>query len=193
VDGRFVILTTGDGGEHWVRQAGPTALPNEGACAASNSCLTAMSDREVWFASGGPRAARVFHSKDGGLTWTVAATPIQNDSASAGIFSLAFSDDRHGVAVGGDYTKAGDATHNVVVTEDGGATWTEPSGAHPGGYRSAVVFLKTLGIWIATGLSGSDISNDNGATWKHFDGGAYNALGSGWVVGPKGSVAEFKN
>ena len=193
VDGRFVILTTSDGGEHWIRKSGPQAFPNEGAFAASNSCLTVMGDREVWFASGGPGAARVFHSRDGGLTWTVAATPIRNDSSSAGIFSLAFSDTQHGVAVGGDYTKAGDALHNVAVTSDGGETWTEPSGAHPNGYRSAVAFWKTLGVWIATGPSGSDISNDNGATWKAFGAGGYNALGAGWAVGSKGSVAEFKN
>lgn len=193
VAGRFVILTTGDGGEHWVRQPGPLALPNEGAFAASNSCLTVMGDREVWFASGGPGAARVFHSKDRGLTWTVAATMIRNDSASAGIFSLAFSDAKHGVAVGGEYTKAGEALHNVSVTSDGGRTWIEPSGGHPNGYRSAVAFWKTLGVWIATGPSGSDVSNDNGATWKAFGTDGYNALGAGWAVGPKGAVAEFRN
>jgi hypothetical protein len=152
-----------------------------------------MGDRAVWFSSGGPHAARVFHSKDGGVTWTVAATPIRNDSASAGIFSLAFSDAKHGVAVGGDYTKAGDALHNVAVTSDGGETWTEPSGAHPSGYRSAVAFSKTPGAWIATGPTGSDVSRDNGATWKAFGTGGYNALGAGWAVGAKGSVAEFKN
>ena len=193
VDGQFVILTTVDGGEHWVRQSGPPALPKEGAFAASNSCLIVMGDRDVWFASGGPGASRVFRSKDGGLTWTVAVTPIRNDSASAGIFSLAFSDGKHGVAVGGDYTKAGDAAHNVAVTEDGGRTWTEPPGAHPSGYRSAVAFLKTLGVWIATGPSGSDLSTDNGATWRAFGAGGYNALEAGWAVGPKGSVAEFKS
>jgi photosystem II stability/assembly factor-like uncharacterized protein len=196
VDGQFVILTTGDGGEHWARQRTPPALPNEGAFAASNSCLTLMGDSEAWFASGGPGAARVFHSTDGGKTWTVAPTPIRNDVASAGIFSLAFSDARHGVAVGGDYTKAGDASHNVAITSDGGRTWTEPSGVHPSGYRSAVAFLSIRGVWIATGPSGSDISGDNGNTWKPFDAGAYNAIsfapgGVGWAVGPQGRVAEF--
>jgi hypothetical protein len=118
---------------------------------------------------------------------------IRNDSASAGIFSLAFSDAKHGVAVGGEYTKAGEALHNVSVTSDGGRTWIEPSGGHPNGYRSAVAFWKTLGVWIATGPSGSDVSNDNGATWKAFGTDGYNALGAGWAVGPKGAVAEFRN
>jgi photosystem II stability/assembly factor-like uncharacterized protein len=196
VDGRFVILTTGDGGEHWERQPGPQALPNEGGFAASNSCLTLLGDGEVWFASGGVGAARVFHSSDGGRTWTVAATPIGNDAASAGIFSLAFSDTRNGVAVGGDYTKASDALHNVAITSDGGRTWMEPSGVHPSGYRSAVAFMADRHLWITTGPSGSDVSSDNGATWRLFDAGAYNAVGFaqgiGWAVGPKGGVGEFR-
>ncbi|HLK20529.1 MAG TPA: hypothetical protein VKT81_16350 [Bryobacteraceae bacterium] len=193
VDGRFVILTTSDGGEHWMRQPGPAALAKEGAFAASNSSLVVMGDREAWFASGGPDGARVFHSSDAGVSWTVASTPIRSDSASAGIFSLAFSDAKYGVAVGGDYSKPSDASHNIAVTNDGGASWLEPTGAHPGGYRSAVVFWKQLGVWITTGPSGSDISKDGGATWKQFDGGAYNALGMGWAVGPKGSVAKFNS
>ncbi len=197
VQGRFVILTTTDGGEHWVRQPATDALPNEGAFAASNSCLTVMGASEVWFASGGPGAARVFHSMDSGRTWAVAPTTIRSDAPSAGIFSLAFSDARHGVAVGGDYTKAADASHNVAITSDSGRTWTEPSGQHPGGYRSAVAFLPGRGMWIATGPSGSDVSTDNGNTWKQFDSGSYNAVsftpdGTGWTVGPKGRLAEFR-
>ena len=61
--------------------------------------------REAWFGTGGLGGGRVFHSEDGGQTWSVAKTPIRHDSASAGIFSLAFSDALHGVAVGGDYMK----------------------------------------------------------------------------------------
>jgi photosystem II stability/assembly factor-like uncharacterized protein len=194
VDGRFVILTTEDGGDHWVRQRTPEALPNEGGFAASNSCVTVLGDREVWFASGGTGAARVFHSSDSGRTWTVAPTPIRNDAASSGIFSLAFSDAKHGVAVGGDYKKPSDASHNIAVTSDGGWTWTEPSGQHPGGYRSAVAFLAGRGMWIVTGPSGSDVSTDNGNTWTPFDAGAFNAVSFtpdvvGWAVGPKGRVA----
>src|ERR1017187_7990963 len=57
VDGQFVILTTEDGGQTWQRRKLPPALPNEGAFAASNSCLLVRGEREVWFGTGGPSGA----------------------------------------------------------------------------------------------------------------------------------------
>ncbi len=194
VDGRFVILTTADGGQSWHRQKTPSALPNEGAFAASNTCLVVGGTREAWFGTGGPGGARVFHSTDGGQTWVVSKTPIRGDSANTGIFSLAFSDGRHGVAVGGDYTKPTEVGGNIAVTSDGGKTWTVPQGPPPGGFRSAVAYLADRKMWIATGTSGSDVSTDDGRSWKQFDSGAYNAISlvPGWAVGPKGSIARFK-
>ena len=49
----------------------------------------------------GCRAGILFRGRSG-RTWTVSPTPVRADSAAAGIFSLAFSDAKHGVAVGGD-------------------------------------------------------------------------------------------
>lgn len=190
VDGAFTILTTSDGGRNWTRQHGPAAVAGEGAFAASNSSLVAMGKAEAWFGTGGPGGARVFHSRDGGKTWTVAATPIRNDSASAGIFSLAFSDALHGVAVGGDYRKPEDDRKNVAITSDGGSTWRAPSG-QPKGFRSAVEYLRDTKVWLTTGTSGSDISADGGESWKNFDDGNYNALASWWAVGPKGRIARW--
>src|SRR5258708_23679130 len=88
VDGQFVILTTTDGGVTWNRRPTPPALPNEGAFAASNTCLILSRNGTAWFGTGGPGAARVFRSRDRGLSWTLAPTPIRNHGASAGIFSL---------------------------------------------------------------------------------------------------------
>jgi len=195
VDGHPAVFTTVDGGEHWRRQQTPAAVPNEGSFAASGTCLIVRGNREAWFATGGAGAARVFRSTDGGIHWTVAATPIRNDSASAGIFSLAFSDGARGIAVGGDYSKPEDSTKNIAVTSDGGHSWIAPSGA-PSGFRSAVVYVADRRMWIAAGTSGSDVSYDNGATWKTFDTGAFNAIGFvsgnvGWAVGPRGRVAMF--
>jgi len=191
VDGQFVILTTADGGRTWQRRPTPPALPNEGAFAASNSCLLARGKREIWFATGGGAAVRVFHSPDAGQTWSVTAAP------SSGIYSLAFAGRLLGIAVGGDYTRPGDSQRNIAITDNGGRKWLDPSGTHPHGYRSAVAYLASRQAWIAVGTSGSDLSSDGGRNWKLFDTGAYNAIGAAgsdalWAVGPKGRVGRLR-
>jgi photosystem II stability/assembly factor-like uncharacterized protein len=192
VKGRFLVMTTEDGGVTWKRQKGPSALANEGAFAASNSCLVIRGAREAWFATGG---SRVFHSTDGGETWSVAKTPILHDSASAGIFSLAFAEGARGVAVGGDYKKTAETSGNAALTSNAGKSWAAPA-TPPNGYRSAAAYLASRKMWISVGTSGSDVSVDDGTTWQQFDSGNFNALSfsgdAGWAVGPKGAIARFK-
>jgi len=196
VDGKFVIFATADGGEHWIRVQGPAALPNEGAFAASNSCVVVRGSREVWLATGGPGGARVFHSVAAGKSWASATTPIRNDGAAAGIFSIAFADVTHGVAVGGDYEKPGDASQNIAITSNGGRMWTEPRGTHPAGYRSAVTYVAALKLWIAAGPSGSDVSRDDGKNWQPAGHEAIHALSfagaAGWASGPAGAIFKFE-
>lgn len=173
VDGSFVILTTADAGTTWTRQMLPSALPEEGGFAASNSSLFVRGTREMWFGTSG---ARVFHSVDGGKGWTLSRSPIRRDSKSAGIFSLYFMDARRGIAVGGEYTKAKEEKNNIALTFDGGMTWREPE-SRPGGYRSAVVCDAKL--CFATGPEGSDISRDGGLQWTPIAGPGYHALSIG--------------
>jgi photosystem II stability/assembly factor-like uncharacterized protein len=194
VDGHIAVFTTADGGDHWQRRATPEALPGEGAFAASGTCVVTGSKKDAWFVTGGPKAARVFRTTDGGATWQVSATPVRNDGASAGIFSIAF-EGKHGIAVGGDYNKPDDTAANTAITDDGGRTWVAPAG-HPAGFRSAVTYVPARKMWIAVGTSGSDISTD-GVNWKPFDTGAFNAVsfapsGEGWAVGPRGRIARFR-
>lgn len=197
VDGRFVIFTTADGGRTWQRRQAPPAQKDEGAFAASNSCLIVRGKREVWFGTGGSGGPRVFHSRDGGQSWTVSTTPLRRDSAGAGIFSLAFTDARHGVAIGGDYAKPTDSQGNVALTDDGARTWTAPAGTPPHGYRCAAVCLADRRTCVAVGDSGSDISRDGGKSWTQFDRGPYQALGIAkgdavWTAGPGGRIAMLR-
>jgi photosystem II stability/assembly factor-like uncharacterized protein len=113
----------------------PPAISGEAAFAASGSSITVNGSKDVWFATGGA-AARVFHSRDQGLTWSVAETPILSGSPSAGIFSIAFAGRKNGFVVGGDYQKESEANANFAWTKDGGRTWT--AGPELPGYRSAV-------------------------------------------------------
>jgi photosystem II stability/assembly factor-like uncharacterized protein len=174
IGGSPVILTTQDAGHTWQRRTVPPG--DEGAFAASNSSLVIRGKQEAWF---GTTAARVFHTKDGGANWTVSQTPIRHDTKSAGIFSLFFQPDgKHGIAVGGEYTKAKEDAHNIALTTNGGRTWTEPA-QRPQGYRSAVACIART--CVATGPESSDQSLDGGQTWTALDKPGFHAL---TIAGP---------
>jgi photosystem II stability/assembly factor-like uncharacterized protein len=202
VDGRLFILTTDDGGTTWTRvptDQAPPVLPGEAAFAASGTCLTVQGATNVWIGTGGGARARVFRSTDRGRTWAVAETPVHAGSSAAGIFSVAFSNSRHGVAVGGEYTKATEPSDNVAVTDDGGVTWRLARGPLPQGYMSAVTFIPgTRGrSLVAVGLGGTARSNDGGESWMMVDSVAYNSVAfasrdDGWAAGPRGRIAKWK-
>jgi len=200
VRGRFLILATDDGGKTWAPappEGMPPALPGEAAFAASGTCIAASGARHVWFGTGGA-AARVFRSTDRGRTWSVAETPVTSGAESAGIFSVAFRDERHGVAVGGDYRRPEAAEKNAAVTDDGGRTWRLLEKSRPAGYRSGVAWARGRGAQalIAVGTSGADYSMNGGADWVGVDrensySTSFGAAGAGWVSGPGGRVARI--
>jgi photosystem II stability/assembly factor-like uncharacterized protein len=196
IAGKFVILRTQDG-EKWEQlptDQMPAALPNEGAFAASGTCLAIYNYQDVYFVTGGP-AARVFHSGDAGYTWTVNRTPIASGNASSGIFSIAVWG-KALVIVGGDY-KDPDRPYRVAAySQDAGKTWTLAA-QQPGGFRSAVAWVDGVTL-AAAGPNGEDISEDGGIHWKHTDSLNLNALAildvsHGWAVGAKGAIAQTEN
>lgn len=200
VNGRFVLITTEDGGRAWTPvQADrlPPALPNEGAFAASGTNVTVFGDH-VWFATGAAARARVLRSDDRGRTWHIADTPIPAGQ-SAGIYSIAFRDARHGVIVGGDYAKEAEAVDNVAITSDGGATWTLVRERALTGFRSVVAHKPgTPGTFIAVGPLGSDLSTDDGKTWTRLEGPGYDTFSFaksglvGWAAGSQGRIGQLR-
>ena len=201
VDGKLFVLVTDDGGDTWNRvatESAPPVLSGEAAFAASGTCLTVQGTSNVWIGTGGGARARVFHSADRGRTWTVADTPIHAGGASSGIFSVAFFDSRHGIAVGGDYAKPKELFDNVAITDDGGRTWRAAKGPLPRGYMSAVAFMPgTSGrSLVAVGLAGTARSADGGESWTMLDSVAYNSVAfasrdAGWAAGPRGRIARW--
>ncbi len=201
VDGRYAILTTDDGGRTWAKIADagmPPALPGEGAFAASGTCLTVQGTDLAWFGTGGGATARVFRSTNRGRTWAASDTPIRAGNPSSGVFSIAFRDADHGLAVGGDYTAEKDPGGNLALTHDGGRTWAPAGESRPSGFRSAVAFAPGSGGMrvVAVGPSGSDLSTDGGMSWAKLGATGFHALafgggGAGWGVGERGRVARL--
>jgi photosystem II stability/assembly factor-like uncharacterized protein len=194
VDGKFRILSTSDGGRSWkvLSPAGmPAALEGEFAFAASGTCLVSAGGK-AFFATGGGSAARVFSSSDLGRTWSVTSTPVPS-GPSAGIYSLAYRDPSHGLAVGGDYVTPTAAPSGAAYLH--GRTWTVARTV-PGEYRSGATWLGRGPAALAVGPTGSDLTLDGGHTWKRFDTGSFDAVlcaadGACWASGEQGRVAKL--
>jgi len=199
VNGQFYILITKDGGRVWSRVAAnklPPALENEGAFAASGTNIALFGKSHAWIGTGAATKSRVLRTADGGQTWQVSDTPLTS-GPSAGIFSIAFRDAKHGVIVGGDYKKEQEAVNNLAVTNDSGITWTLVKDLS--GFRSVVAYVpnaKTPTL-IALGPSGGDYSTDDGRTWNPLTGPGFDTFSfahnssTGWGAGAKGSIGRL--
>jgi photosystem II stability/assembly factor-like uncharacterized protein len=201
VGGRFRLLSTSDGGQTWqVNSTGgmPAALEGEFAFAASGTCLVTSqkgSGQDVWFATGGGATARVFHSGDRGRSWQATDSPVPS-GPSAGIYSLAFRDPRHGLAVGGDFLTPETAPNGSAVSTDGGHTW-QVTTTVPGQYRSGSSWLPwTSRTALAVGPTGSEITYDGGQTWLRFDTSSLDSVAcvdrTCWASGANGRVVKFR-
>ena len=112
---------------------------------------------------------------------------------------MAFRDAKHGVIVGGDYTKEKEAVDNLAVTGDGGLTWKRVEGLS--GFRSAVAYVSSFKTTlIAVGPSGADYSTDDGHSWARLnnpEGRGFDTLSLvrgrpfGWGAGAQGNIARL--
>lgn len=162
----FEIYTTNDGGTTWTPIPG-SAIPNPlgGEFGISNYFCTF--DNDIWFST---NKARVYHSSDKGLTWTVSNTGI---FASDGI-NIAFWNANEGIAR--QYNYFSNINTEVRKTSDGGATWIPApvSGTFFGSTYSGLTYVPgTISTLVSTGESmnsaGSSYSNDGGNTWILMD------------------------
>lgn len=192
IDGRFYVLKTENGGRTWNRvdpRRMPAALAGEGAFAASGTNVAVRAPGHVWI---GTSKSRVVYSSDGGETWSVSSTGLEV-TPTAGVFSVAFADERRGMAVGGDFTKEKQAGEHVALTSDGGATWRKASSS---GFRSAAAYGG--GAALAVGPSGAEISRDGGLRWEPVAGEGFHAFSvvpgqaMGWGVGENGRISLLR-
>ena len=169
MDGCLSILITRDGGHNWSKlpcSELPSALPGEGAFAASNSNIAVVGS-QCWI---GTTKGRVFYSPDTGRTWKVVQTPLQPVRETQGIYSLDFWDAKTGYAIGGDYTRPDEQQRNKLQTQDGGRNWKLVGQGSPPGYKSCVQYVPGAGgeDLVAVGFTGISYSRDAGLSWEAF-------------------------
>lgn len=191
VDGEWRIITTADGGDTWqVADTRGLEAPGEFGYSASGTCLVTAGAHDAWIGGGGA-AANIYATHDGGRSWSSADSTIATGEA-AGVFGLGFRNPRQGIAVGGDFGREDDGVDRAAYSTDGGRTWTN-STSDLGGYREAVAWVSGRTA-IAVGPNGSDVSHDNGRSWKPFGAAQTRfhtvdcADGTCWAAGAGGRV-----
>lgn len=210
---RFLMVTTGDAGQHWTAlppEALPRARGNEGGFAASGDCVTVGPGQRAWVGTGGSYVARVLRTNDGGRSWAWSPTPVVAGD-KAGVMAVAFRDTLNGVVVGGDLARpastsnadadslpAGAASYvRVALSDDGGETWT--AGGSPGFpgpvYGVSWIPGAPTPTLVAVGPGGAGYSTDGGHRWAVLDTLAYWSVtfsgpATGWLVGPDGRITR---
>jgi photosystem II stability/assembly factor-like uncharacterized protein len=197
VNGKFRILATRDFGRSWavLPEEGMPEAPTEFGFAASGDCLV-TAGHTAYFGSGGG-AARVFRSKDHGVTWTATNSTIPAGEA-AGVFAMAFRTPRHGVAVGGDFADPTDGV-DVVATTRRGNVWRNTDDlshlaedvAYLPGRRHRLMVTGESGD-----VMGTSISLNGGRRWSRVSKTGNHTLdctsdGSCWAAGGGGRVVRI--
>ncbi|WP_161604724.1 WD40/YVTN/BNR-like repeat-containing protein [Roseiconus nitratireducens] len=184
--GKFLLLKTVDGGRSWQDVPCPIApLAGEAGFAASNGSIALSGTSSILIGLGGREdggPSRVLSSEDGGNRWEVSEIACMPAGASSGVFAFGRRDAGFAVAVGGDYKQTENGDGNMAVSDDGGQTWRLPTGRRPDGFRSSVIFVPAedaegqgQGYWLATGPSGTEISDD-GEDWRSVSETGFHAL-----------------
>lgn len=159
-----IVLRTVDGGSTW------TAVPIAGEEASDFRDIEAFGpDDAVVMAIARP--AKIFRTRDGGKTWR---RTFFDDSPGIFLDSMAFFDDRNGLAVGDPM----DGRFLLIATADGGETWAPlPPTSRPEAAGTEAAFaasgtsLAVSGrddVWLTTGGSVSRVwrSGDRGSRWE---------------------------
>jgi len=138
----------------------------EAAFAASNTNI-AHYGTNIWIATGG-KNSRIIKIDYTTLKSYIYKTPFIQGESSQGMYSIDFSDDKFGIAVGGDYTKQEANINNIATTNDGGETWQIQASGKNAGYMTCVkIKPRSKGKEIiAIGDKHISYSSDFGKTWK---------------------------
>jgi photosystem II stability/assembly factor-like uncharacterized protein len=194
INNKFLMLETKDGGDTWNNYGhSPIALPGEAAFAASNTCLRITPNNNTFIATGGLYAEVDILKLNG--EWAHHQIPIFKGKSSKGAFSIAINGNQL-VVVGGDYQHDTNSDSTACYSDNGGDTW-HLAKIKPAGYQSCVEFISA-GTFLSTGTSGSNITNNNGQTWRKVNNISFNVCSSSihkkliLLAGNDGKIAIYK-
>jgi len=170
----YVLVTT-DGGQTWREATPPETLPS----GAPDKAYGAFLDKQTaWivFSQGDQilPEAQVWHTTDGGRTWTPSAPLLHQVSAESVWAEFATLDAENAwLMVRGVYLGAGTHyTHELFHTTDGGLTWTSLDGEISDDYTGMVFVNANTGwrTWQTTGAYASappdyGVTTDGGVNW----------------------------
>ena len=159
------ILETRDGGRNWRRSKIPNSWMDP--C----SCITFSDPKHGWIVGGHnlPQGGRsvIWATNDGGISWEK-----QRGRVNCALRSVAFSDSRHGCAVG--------AMASIITTDDGGKTWTKRSVELPEHITLHTVSLVDNQFGWAAGDNGVIlVTDDGGQNWTLQESGI---VASDWIT-----------
>lgn len=215
VNERFPALRTTNG-QTWqdIGDNLPPALTGEFSFASSGTCVATQGSKNAWIATGGASPSRVLATRDGGDNWNAYESPLRG-SPSAGVFSVAFRDPRHGIIGGGDLDPTAPPFESIATTDDRGQTWTVTTNPDIGTVFG-LSYTGTNGVGfgresedseadnhggnktvVATGPAGSAWTPDEGDTWFQLPGVtgywavAFGSRKTGWLVGTEGRILRI--
>jgi photosystem II stability/assembly factor-like uncharacterized protein len=191
IDGRIFIARTFDGGESWrglPTENYPIAKEGESFFAASGTNVTKRNKQEAAFVTGG-LVSRLF-IRDQHIE-----LPFTKGSNTIGANSVSVNKSGDMIIVGGDYKDAGNRDNTCFIYRSKEGKIINPV-VTTFGYRSCVIFLNNSKA-IACGLSGVDISEDGGMTWKNISSTGYHVVKKAkkgkaiYLAGAQGKIARL--
>jgi hypothetical protein len=170
LEGKIFIARTFDGGATWrglPEDNYPIVKDGESFFAASGTNVTKRNKQEAVFVTGG-LVSRLFIREQS------IELPFTKGSNTIGANSVAVNKRGNMIIVGGDYKDASNRNNLCFIYNKKENKISIPM-ITPFGYRSCVIYL-TESKAITCGLSGVDVSEDGGITWKNISSSGYHVV-----------------
>ncbi|HVS93958.1 MAG TPA: YCF48-related protein [Mucilaginibacter sp.] len=198
IGGKFVLMETTDAGESWHEfKNQPDALPGEACFAASGTCLKIDRDM-IHIVTGGSHSRWLNLDLRLSGQWIVSNLQIKHGKPSQGAFSIA--NGSCDIIVGGDYQDE-HSTDSVAIKHCWASRNDELKISFPikppAGYQSCVEWINSR-TFLSTGTPGSNLTADDGKTWRKIDDASYNVCRKAkngklvLLAGDQGKIGVFK-